>query len=457
MLECSKTRRTHGALDAWLKGGKMRAIRALGIAGLLVALIITGGVAIARAAGPALHPGVQPARPGIACIIRCVTYDWNFVQSGNQPTADNRLYAVASVSANDKWAVGLGNNASPYQTLIEHFTGRTWNIVPSPNVVGVGNALYAVTAITANDAWAGGFYEGPPSGQITGHPLFEHWNGSTWSIVPSPAPPADSGAINGFYAISSTNVWAVGALFTETAVAAHSPLVEHWDGTAWSIVAAPIPVSNGHNDDTSLQGVSGTSASDVWAVGYHSDPLIPTGGHVQTLFEHWDGVGWSILTGANPSTDLNQLFGVSAVTSNDVWAAGTYSDSQTGATTLLEHWNGMGWSAVPAPGTCSVHTCSVLYGISARSSSDIWAVGSATVNLTYSVPMVVHWNGSSWSLATIQPYPGCDRGYHFQGVVASSATDASAVGWCDIPSHFTTTLAARYGPSPVSVKGSAPR
>ena len=140
--------------------------------------------------------------------------------SGNQPSAANELFAIASVSSTDKWAVGLGNNPSPFQTLIERYNGATWQIVPSPNVAGVANALYAVTAIAANDVWAAGFSD---VGQNPSKPLFVHWNGSAWSIVPSPDVPADTGQIDGLYAVSANDIWAVGHLFTQAALSAYAP------------------------------------------------------------------------------------------------------------------------------------------------------------------------------------------------------------------------------------------
>jgi hypothetical protein len=40
-------------------------------------------------------------------------------------------------------------------------------------------------------------------------------------------------------------------------------------------------------------GVTCVSASDCWAVGYTVLPI--TGSYYQTLIEHWDGTSWSIV------------------------------------------------------------------------------------------------------------------------------------------------------------------
>jgi hypothetical protein len=56
-------------------------------------------------------------------------------------------------------------------------------------------------------------------------------------------------------AVSSNNVWAVGG-------AGGNALVEHWDGTSWSIVSNLVIAGSG-----GLSSVSADSANDVWAVG----------------------------------------------------------------------------------------------------------------------------------------------------------------------------------------------
>ncbi|HEY4388878.1 MAG TPA: hypothetical protein VGN34_30885, partial [Ktedonobacteraceae bacterium] len=55
--------------------------------------------------------------------------------------------------------------------------------------------------------------------------LIEHWNGSTWSVVPSPSPgssPASSfNFLNGIEALSPHNIWAVG-FFGDVGIPEHT-------------------------------------------------------------------------------------------------------------------------------------------------------------------------------------------------------------------------------------------
>src|SRR5205814_7682090 len=134
--------------------------------------------------------------------------------------------------------------------------GLAWRVVPSPNQ-GNNDILNGVAAVAANDIWA--------VGQTDGGSLTEHWNGTSWSVVPSPG-----GPFNGVAAISANDVWAVGTYSGD-------PLTEHWNGSTWSIVASPT-ISG------TLYGVAAISANDVWAVGSYSSG---------TRTVHCDGSSWT--------------------------------------------------------------------------------------------------------------------------------------------------------------------
>jgi hypothetical protein len=48
------------------------------------------------------------------------------------------------------------NASGVRQTLIEHWNGTQWSVVPSPNLMG-NNLLRGVAIVSANDVWAVGF------------------------------------------------------------------------------------------------------------------------------------------------------------------------------------------------------------------------------------------------------------------------------------------------------------
>jgi hypothetical protein len=99
------------------------------------------------------------------------------------------------LAPNDVWAAGYYtqdvNSTRPALTLIEHFDGTSWKIVTSrnvgPNSVYQSNQFYGITAVSASDIWAfGSFFAADGSGQQA--TLVEHYDGTTWRIVPSPSP-----------------------------------------------------------------------------------------------------------------------------------------------------------------------------------------------------------------------------------------------------------------------------
>jgi len=59
--------------------------------------------------------------------------------------------------------------------------------------------------------------------------LIMHWNGTRWTVVPSPNPEETINvALNGVAAVTRDNIWAVGnANYSST-------LIVHWNGKAWS-------------------------------------------------------------------------------------------------------------------------------------------------------------------------------------------------------------------------------
>src|SRR5262249_55107849 len=130
---------------------------------------------------------------------------------------------------------------------------------------------------------------------------------------------------------------------TPTIAQSQLPAIPNRRGLAWRVVASP----NFGTVFNTLYGVAATSPSDVWAVGdYFTDGYI----WPQTLIEHWDGSAWTILTSPNPGSAGNTLNAVAALAPNDAWAVG-YSLNPRGTigSTLIEHWDGTSWSVVASP------------------------------------------------------------------------------------------------------------
>ncbi len=193
------------------------------------------------------------------------------------------------------------------------------------------------------------------------------------TFIPSPNVGTGDNALDGVATITSTDAWAVGEFATGSA---GQTLVEHWDGTSWSVVSSASPGSSSNE----LRGVSADASNDVWAVG----TLTNTGGSSLTLVEHWDGVSWSVIPAVNFGSALTELFGVTSLAPNNVWAVGDFQN--TGANQfvlpLTEHWNGASWSVVPNPAANIPGFGGNLHGVAATNSLRVWTVGEEFNNST---------------------------------------------------------------------------
>src|SRR5439155_6975194 len=209
------------------------------------------------------------------------------------------------------------------------------SIVPSPNnSVGGGTAFQDVAAISANDVWAVGYAVYTFDVERA---VIEHWDGNQWSIVPSPRVAAATGnSFMGVTAVAANSVWAVGSSARSDGTS--QTLVMHWDGSRWSIVPSPNVGASGE-----LIRVDAVSANDIWAVGYYAAGA-PSEQHMLIL--HWNGTQWSIVPGPALSASTF-LRGVAAISANDVWAVGSVGSANNESLTL--HWNGAQWSRVPSP------------------------------------------------------------------------------------------------------------
>ena len=186
---------------------------------------------------------------------------------------------------------------------------------------------------------------------------------------------------------------------------------------AWSVVSSP----NAGTSSNFLQAVAAVSVNDVWAVGFYfamPGSTVPA----QTLTEHWNGTSWSIVSSPNVGTNQNFLYGASAASSNDVWAVGYEYASGVPSRTLIEHWNGAKWTIVSSPNTRGINQ---LQGVAAISATDVWAVGYSNNNGIVRT-LTLHWNGTSWSIVS-SPNVGT-LGSVLSSVTKVSATNVWAVG-----------------------------
>ena len=295
--------------------------------------------------------------------------------------------AIAAIGENDIWVVGSKSTAAgPHpKTGAEHWDGSSWSLFPTPNVGVEDNVLNGVDAEANNDVWAVGYslHNGLYKTVVV------HWDGTQWNLVSSPNVATDPyNTLTDVDALSSTSAWAVGSSRT---AASRKTLIQRWDGTSWRIVGSPNPgtLSN------SLLGVAAVGPDDVWAVGWKS-----SGKRLQSLLLHRSSTGWKAVPVPAVGSGDNVLTDISAVSGNDVWASGYYVDGGAATTykTLTLHYNGTTWSRVPSPN--GGYGTSILRSIDAITSTNAWAVGfayRADLRPPHYVASTQHWDGSTWT------------------------------------------------------------
>ena len=338
-----------------MRYSRSRAVRfAVGLAAplALAAPLLVGGIT-------ELAPASAAAASAAPCVS--LTGGTPFVPS----TTDNTFTGVTEISPCDVWAVGFDLSRGADETMTEHWNGIGWDEVISPSPGPAGSVLEDVRAISSSDVWAVGSFADSSGQQNT---LALHWDGSQWSQVPSFSPAGTFSQFRAVRALSTNDVWAVGSSFSNAT--GFQTLIEHWNGTQWTVVPSPNP--GGSSTSNTLLGLAVTSTSNAWAVGTSSTA---TADH--TLILHWNGTSWKQVASPSPTAD-NGLFGVAATSASNAWAVGF-----TGTSTLILAWNGNKWARVPSPAGDQLNS------VVGTSASNAWAVGDVLVSGVRQ-PMAIH-------------------------------------------------------------------
>ena len=351
---------------------------------------------------------------------------WSIVPSYNFNSQDNVLASVSAISAIDAWAVGTyyPTGSQVVATLAHHFDGIRWTAFPLPNVGTEENVLCSVSMTSTGLAWAVGHYI---SGKFKQNALVEHFDGTVWSVVPSPSPGARHNILYGVAAITDSDVWSVGA--QEDSAGLWHTLTEHWDGTTWSVVNAMDPGSTGNQ----FYAVKAIGTNDVYAVGQQSGVGFPN----EALIEHWDGKSWSIIGApSDPSASALPL-GVTA-TGSSLAIVGQQETDTAPYTTYV---------AAGAPGSLSIQTTpsagageNDLFSVTIADDGSAWAVGWDIDPTTDTHnPLVLQSVNGVWSLVRSPTFAhGSDSG--FAAITAIPGGGLWAVGVTSTPTSNYATL-----------------
>ncbi|MFQ5398056.1 MAG: hypothetical protein ACE5E7_00505 [Anaerolineae bacterium] len=247
--------------------------------------------------------------------------NWTFQSA---PQGSGNIYDITMLSTSDGWVIG---------NTTWHWDGSRWSLVG-------GRGGYGIDAASAQTVWASN-YDG----------ILSHWTGSQWELSPTPASYV-GGSLNDVDMLSSKEGWSVGQYgFNSTLI--------HWDGVNWTSVPATTTME--------LFTIETISAVDAWA-----------GGTLTVL--HWNGSSWNAFNNTQLPVSSPIVFGISAISSNDVWMVGRDDGAYS---SFIWRWDGTNWNTIPHTTTINMNDVAML------SSTDGWVVGN---NGT-----LMRWDGAQWN------------------------------------------------------------
>jgi hypothetical protein len=247
---------------------------------------------------------------------------------------DTRLWAVTTTAAGTQ-AFAAGAFTTPEfddRTLAVHWTGTRWQRMGTVNRSGATD-LYGITARAPDDVWAVG--SSSSDGFTTTRTLIEHWDGSTWTIVHSPNPDDFQNELTHVAAGRDGSLFATGHTSTGT-------LVMHRVHGRWRTLATPAPPRG--FSSAYLEGLVVRSRDNVWLAGGGQRA---SDGAERPLMAHWDGMRWTMHR--LPTIDQSYLSDAVRVGGGEIGVGTTYTDYSSAG--LVEQWDGDRWSATASPET----------------------------------------------------------------------------------------------------------
>lgn len=351
-------------------------------------------------ARPADSGGCDAADPScVSHVVSCDEVDWCTADSGISPF--HTYTAIWGSSKNDVWATGSGGT-------IAHFDGAAWKMTTT----GVKNTFFAVWGSSASDVYA------TSSSMLLLHSKGFADGDARWTRVPAEENEFNSVFITAIWGSSASDVriggrafdlaepeseWGAGDMYTRS--------VAEDGGVGWTPRVGT----------TSVYGIWGSSASDVWLVGdnavyvkyqrgniLHGTPRKAEDGGIGNLDPlEWKGVDSQVnvvlrAVWGSSADDVWTVGDVGTVrrfqkgdvrfqpitaptyeTLNGLWGSGPNDVWIVGDTGTILHWNGAELQSVPAQ--FPIGRKPNLYGVWGSAPNDVWIVGDA-IALHYTGP-----------------------------------------------------------------------
>lgn len=257
---------------------------------------------------------------------------WAIQPTPNPPAAKkSQLVAVSCASRRSCVAVGtytLSHGVS--EGLAYIWGGATWTLMKTARLASASTMFSGVSCFEIRDCVAVGMYLNSNTDDwVT---LAELWQGSAWTAQQTPQ--ATGSIVDDLQGVSCTSLdacVAVGYYINGNGIgdSLGPTLAEAWNGSVWTIEPTPNPKTFDVGD---LDGVSCTSATACTAVGY----FYRISGNNQALAEVWNGSEWKLQSTVDPKTAASSLSDVACPVESKCFAAGSYQAGFGPSRPLLE-------------------------------------------------------------------------------------------------------------------------
>jgi hypothetical protein len=185
------------------------------------------------------------------------------IEATHNPAKASQLLAVSCLSATACTAVGSWQKPPPMgprsgtKVLVEAWDGENWVVQEAPPLPSSPYGQLSGVGCTSVSACIAVGYSGLPGAAV---PMAELWDGTAWAAE---AAPGVSGAqATQLYAVSCGSATVCTAVGAGEFPSSTQTLVEAWDGSAWTVEPTPDPSVN------SLSTISCTAPATCTAAGY---------------------------------------------------------------------------------------------------------------------------------------------------------------------------------------------
>jgi len=348
--------------------------------------------------------GTPPGPPAPTLVAGCGEWNVEPLPLPDGATAVT-VHAVRAFDDGESWLVGgydtgvIGMQQTFSLAYHRSATDAAWRIVPtpspevcSPNPSCAKVWFNAIDGIASDDVWAAGWKDGQSDDFYFGGQLFiAHWDGHAWTEVAAPRTHSGTGAeVAGIKVVAADDVWFVGSWI---AGGQWPALALHWNGASLELADTPFPLPG--TPGWSLAAIDG-HPGDLWAVGAGSDGDMSTSPYVL----HGDGTSWELAASVPMPGQQIEFNAVLALASDDIFAGGSWFTGGAGYGPLIVHWDGAQWATATQAGGG---------GPMVRIASGVLALGNPSV----------FDDGTQWL-----PQPGLD------GFDAYAWADLQATGAC---------------------------